>query len=211
MSGGPSGADVVFDDRGLLTAVVQDADTREILVVAYMNRDALARTIAGPNVWFYSRSRRELWEKGATSGNYLHVVDLRLDCDGDAILVTARPHGPTCHTGEPSCFHRAVDPDYTSVDRIGPGILTQLAELVATRAAELPEGSYTTSLFREGTSRIAQKVIEEAGEFALAAATDNRDDVADELADLLYHALVLLRAVDVEGDAVWRALTDRRR
>ena len=100
---------ITFDDRGLLTAVVQDVHTKEVLMVAHMNREALKRTIAGPHVWFYSRSRKSLWEKGSTSGDYLNVVDLKLDCDGDALLVMAEPVGAACHTGKISCFHKAVD------------------------------------------------------------------------------------------------------
>ena len=201
---------LTFDDRGLLTAVVQDAETGEILVVAHMNLEAYRRTLNGPNVWFYSRSRDELWEKGATSGNFLKFVDAKVDCDGDAILITALPAGPSCHTGATSCFHIDAYADAMHTGRVGPGILTDLASVIASRALDMPDGSYTAELLRGEVSRVAQKVIEEAGETALAAST-GAPNVAEELADLLYHCLVLLRAADVDLDEVWRELGKRRR
>ena len=203
-------ATLTFDDRGLLTAVVQHAETGEVLVVAHMNLEAYRRTLAGPNVWFYSRSRDELWEKGATSGNYLKFINATVDCDGDAILITALPAGPSCHTGAASCFHIDADADATHTARVGPGILTELASIIASRAREMPDGSYTAELLRGDVTRVAQKVIEEAGETALAAST-GAPNVAEELADLLYHCLVLLRATDVDLDDVWRELGKRRR
>ena len=199
-----------FDDRGLITAVVQHAQTGELLMLAHMNLEAYRRTLDGPNVWFYSRSRSELWEKGATSGNFLKFVDAKIDCDGDAILIRAIPAGPACHTGATSCFHNTAARDAHAVGRLGPGILADLAAVIDQRARDLPEGSYTTELLRGDISRIAQKVIEEAGETALAAATQS-DDIADEMSDLLYHCLVLLRAADIPADDVWRKLADRRR
>ena len=202
---------IQFDDRGLIAAVVQDAATGDVLMVAHMNREALRRTIVGPHVWFYSRSRGELWEKGATSGNYLNVVDLSIDCDGDALLVKATPEGPACHTNEYSCFHREIHEDGETQNRLGPGILQLLSELIHERAVEMPEGSYTTKLLGDGAARIAQKVIEEAGETGLAAAVGNSDEIASEMADLLYHCLVLLESTDVPIDEVWKELAKRRR
>ena len=202
---------ITFDDRGLLTAVVQDARTNEVLMVAHMNREALKRTIAGPHVWFYSRSRKCLWEKGSTSGNYLNVVDLKLDCDGDALLVMAEPVGAACHTGEISCFHNSVDADVEASNRIGPGILHELVDIIHQRAVDMPEGSYTARLLAAGPSRIAQKVIEEAGETGLAAATGTTDDVAAEMADLIYNCVTLLESVGVPIEDVWAELARRRR
>lgn len=210
MKDGESVPQLSYDDRGLVAAVVQHADTGEVLMLAYMNSEAYQRTLRGPNVWFYSRSREELWEKGATSGHYLKFVDAKIDCDGDAILVKALPAGPACHTGRESCFHVPASSDIAKSSRLGPGILIELASVVKRRSEEMPEGSYTTELLRGDITRIAQKVIEEAGETALAASA-GADDVADEMADLLYHCLVLLRARDIELDEVWRALSDRRR
>ncbi len=202
---------IQYDDRGLLTAVVQDADTKEVLMVAHMNAEALARTIVGPHAWFYSRSRKELWEKGSTSGDYLNVHELRLDCDGDAVVVLAKPVGAACHTGAKSCFHSDVDEHTESSERLGPGVVNAVAEIIHHRAIERPEGSYTVRMLGEGTSRIAQKVIEEAGEAGLAAATGQLDDLPAELADLMYHCLTLLESVGVSVDEVWRELAERRR
>lgn len=210
MTSDSNGPLVTFDDRGLITAVVQHAETGEVLVLAHMNLEAYRRTLVGPNVWFYSRSRGELWEKGSTSGNYLKFVDAKLDCDGDTILITALPAGPSCHTGEPACFHVDADVSATYTTRIGPGVLTELASVIQERARDLPAGSYTAELLRGDVSRVAQKVIEESGETALAAAT-GAPNVAEELADLLYHCLVLLRAAEVDLDEVWRELAKRRR
>ena len=201
---------IQFDDRGLLTAVVQDATTKEVLMVAHMNLEALRRTIKGPHVWFYSRSRKELWEKGATSGDYLTVVDVKLDCDGDALLVIAEPRNAACHTGEKSCFHRSVDADSDSTSRVGPGILTELAEVIHQRAVEMPEGSYTAKQLAAGPSRIAQKVIEEAGETGLAAATGDKESVSAEMADLFYNCVTLSESVGVSMDEVWAELARRR-
>ena len=205
-----NGPRLAFDDRGLITAIVQHAETGEVLMLAHMNLESYRRTLAGPNVWFYSRSRDELWEKGATSGNYLRFVDAKLDCDGDAILITALPDGPSCHTGESTCFHVDADATATGMTRAGPGILTELESIIRQRARDLPEGSYTADLLRGEISRVAQKVIEEAGETALAASTGGRN-VPGELADLLYHCLVLLRAADIDLNEVWRELAKRRR
>ena len=202
---------ITFDDRGLLIAVVQDASTSEVLMVAHMNHEALSRTIAGPHVWFYSRSRKTLWEKGSTSGDYLRVVDLRLDCDGDALIVLAEPvGGAACHTGERSCFHRSVDADCESSRRVGPGILLELAEVIHQRAVEMPEDSYTAKMLASGPSRVAQKVIEEAGETGLAAATGDLESVPLEMADLFYNCATLLESVGVQLDEVWAELQRRR-
>ncbi|WP_133480109.1 bifunctional phosphoribosyl-AMP cyclohydrolase/phosphoribosyl-ATP diphosphatase HisIE, partial [Cognatilysobacter segetis] len=168
---------------GLLAAVVQDADTLRVLMLGYMDADALAHTLATRQATFYSRSRQRRWTKGETSGNVLDVVDLRLDCDGDTVLVLARPRGPTCHLERESCF-----PD-------APGdFLAGLDALVARREAERPAGSYTTKLFDAGVRRIAQKVGEEGVETALAAVAQDEPALLGEAADLLYHLVVLLRA-----------------
>jgi phosphoribosyl-ATP pyrophosphohydrolase/phosphoribosyl-AMP cyclohydrolase len=168
---------------GLLAAVVQDADTLRVLMVGWMDRDALAHTLSTRQAIFYSRTRQRLWTKGETSGNVLDVVDLRLDCDGDTALVLARPRGPTCHLARESCFADA------------PGsFLGELDALVARRHAERPTGSYTTRLFYAGVRRIAQKVGEEGVETALAAVAQDDAALLGESADLLYHLVVLLGA-----------------
>ncbi len=168
---------------GLVAAIVQDAATLRVLMLGYMDRDALECTLRTRQATFYSRTRQRLWTKGEASGHVLDVVDLRLDCDGDTLLVLAHPRGPTCHLARASCFPQA------------PGdFLVELDRLVARRAEEKPAGSYTTRLLESGVRRIAQKVGEEGVETALAAVAQDDDALAGEAADLLYHLLVLLRA-----------------
>lgn len=167
---------------GLVPAVVQDAATLRVLMVGWMDREALERTLATRQATFYSRTRQRLWTKGESSGNVLDVVDLQLDCDADTLLVMAHPRGPTCHLARDSCF-----PD-------APGdFLGQLDRLVARRASERPVGSYTTRLIEGGVRRVAQKVGEEGVETALAAVAQDDAALAGEAADLLFHLLVLLR------------------
>ena len=204
---------VKFDDRGLVPAIVQDASTGAVLTLAYMNEEALRRTLAGPDVWFYSRSRSELWHKGATSGNYLKVKEIVTDCDADAILVRVEPTGPACHTGSDSCFAIPLGgPDaLEDVEQsAGPGVLAELMDVIQQRKRDRPEGSYTTRLFDEGKPRIAQKVAEESGEVVIAALTGSGQETAAEASDLIYHLLVLLSASDVQIDKVWEQLRERR-
>lgn len=173
---------------GLVPAIVQDAWDGRVLMLGYMNRAALQQTIAGGLVTFYSRSRRQLWTKGETSGNHLQLVALDLDCDHDCLLVRARPQGPTCHLGTDTCF----DQGRASAPQLA--FLAGLERLIARRDSERPAGSYTTSLFESGSKRIAQKVGEEGVETALAAVAGDTDELLNESADLLYHLLVLLRS-----------------
>ena len=203
---------IQLDEKGLVSAIVQDDATGRVLMLGYMNPESLERTLSGENVWFYSRSRSELWLKGDTSGNFLKVKSLHLDCDGDAILVKADPIGPTCHTGEGSCFFTPLTQmmEVATRDR-GPGITDELFALIQSRKDEMPEGSYTTALFEQGASRIAQKVIEEAGETAIAGVTGNREALASEAADMIYHTLVLMAAEGVTPEDVWAKLRERRR
>src|SRR4051794_34133521 len=224
MTGGELNLEALtWDAHGLVTAVVQDATTDAILMIGHMSAESLRLTLVGPHVWFWSRSRQELWEKGATSGNYLDVVSVTADCDGDALLVRAQPHGPTCHTGRNSCFHVPMtEPGYVAAEpnvtetTFGPEVLRQVAEVIATRQREMPDGSYTTYLFREGVDKIAKKVGEEATEVVIGAKNVERGDagasdlLAGEVADLFYHALVLARAADISDEAIWRALAKRR-
>lgn len=177
---------------GLVAAVVQDAATLRVLMLGYMDRDAFERTLRTRQATFYSRTRQRLWTKGETSGNVLDVVDVRLDCDGDTLLVLVHPRGPACHLARESCF-----PD-------APGdFLAQLDRIVADRASERPPGSYTTRLLEGGVRRVAQKVGEEGVETALAGVAQDEAALAAESADLLYHLLVLLRARGLAlGDAI---------
>ncbi len=203
---------IQLDEKGLVSAVVQDDATGKVLMLGYMNPESLKRTLEGENVWFYSRSRSELWLKGDTSGNYLKVKSLRLDCDGDAILVKADPVGPTCHTGEESCFFTPLTEigEVVSRDR-GPGITDELFAVIQSRKDEMPEGSYTAALFEQGTPRIAQKVIEEAGETAIAGVMGDRDALASEAADMIYNTLVLFAAEGITPEDVWSKLRERRK
>ncbi len=185
---------------GLLPAVVQDAGNGRVLMLGYMDREALALTLASGRVSFYSRSRQRLWTKGETSGHGLDLVAITADCDRDTLLVQARPQGPTCHLDRPSCF-----PD-------APGnFLAELDALIATRDAERPEGSYTTRLFEAGVRRIAQKVGEEGVETALAAVVQDDEALLGEAADLVYHLGVLLRARGLSVQDVIRVLAARHR
>ncbi|NQW18990.1 MAG: bifunctional phosphoribosyl-AMP cyclohydrolase/phosphoribosyl-ATP diphosphatase HisIE [Chloroflexi bacterium] len=203
---------VKFNDAGLIPAIVQDADTGDVLTLAYMNQEALEKTLEGPDVWFFSRSRNELWHKGETSGNYLKVVSVVEDCDADAMLVKVKPTGPACHTGEQSCFLDDAAPDVSkSESALGPGVLAELGAVIADRKRNPAEGSYTTSLFTDGRERIAQKVIEEAGESAIAALGTNPQRAAEELGDLLYHCLVLMEDAEINPDLVWAELRARRK
>ena len=198
----PEAIDALASEKqcGLLPAVVQDADTLRVLMLGYMDAAALRTTLDSGHVTFFSRSRNTQWTKGETSGHFLDVVGIDVDCDSDTLLVTARPHGPTCHLGRESCFPDA--PVATS------SFVGELDALIANRERERPAGSYTTQLFDGGIRRIAQKVGEEGVEMALAAVAQSDEDLLGEAGDLLYHLLVLLRArglglADVE--AVLRA------
>ena len=200
-----------LDGRGLVPAIVQDANTGQVLMLGYMNPGSIKRTMEGGQVWFYSRSREELWQKGETSGNYLTFKEAHVDCDGDTILLKVDPTGPTCHTGNQSCFFQPVEdnPQYQQDDK-GSGILEDLFATIQERKLDRPADSYTVKLLDGGVTRIAQKVIEEAGESALAAATGDKEELTKELADLLYHTLVLLSASDMGPEEVWAELRNRR-
>jgi phosphoribosyl-ATP pyrophosphohydrolase/phosphoribosyl-AMP cyclohydrolase len=189
-----------FDAAGLITTVVQHAHSGEVLMVAWMNRDALALTLQRQRLVFWSRSRQKLWEKGETSGNTLTLVSLTADCDHDTLLARALPAGPVCHTGSATCFGEAGS---------GVGFLANLQHIIARRASESPESSYTAKLLAAGTQRVAQKVGEEGVELALAATTNDRQKIIDESADLFYHTLVLLRAKDVSLEEVTARLAER--
>jgi len=204
---------IKLNEQGLLPAITQDANTGEVLMMGYMNPGSLKRTVEGVQVWFYSRSREDLWHKGEMSGNYLNLKEAYLDCDADTILLKVDPDGPACHTGEVSCFFNKLAglPEEYEMTESGPSVLGELFALIKDRQQEMPEGSYTTSLFTEGVARIAQKVVEEAGETAIAAAINDAESLPGEVADLLYHTLVLLAATDVQPEAVYEKLRERRK
>lgn len=170
---------------GLVPAVIQDADTLKVLMLGYMNREAYDKTVATGLVTFYSRSRQCLWTKGETSGNFLHVVDIKNDCDDDTLLVKVHPDGPVCHTGTDTCWGETND-------RNPLLFLSELGDFIETRHKEMPEGSYTTSLFRDGLNRMAQKVGEEALELVIEATNGTKERMIYEGSDMLYHLIVLL-------------------
>jgi phosphoribosyl-ATP pyrophosphohydrolase/phosphoribosyl-AMP cyclohydrolase len=204
---------VEFDQNGLVPVIAQDASTGDVLTLAYANREAVEKTLASGEAHYYSRSRAELWRKGATSGNTQRVVEVRLDCDGDALLYRVEPRGPACHTGEESCFFTTLAGEGVGVTvadeqevRFGD-MAERLAGTIAQRHREMPDGSYTVSLIQGGKERLAQKVGEEAVEVVVAALSDYR--LAEESADLVYHLLVLLEERGVGTKDVARVLHDR--
>lgn len=188
---------------GLIPAVVQDAFDGRVLMQAYMNAAALSHSIESGSATFWSRSRKQLWTKGETSGNTLEVVAIHADCDRDCLLVLARPNGPTCHRNTETCFDEdtMISPDLA--------FIAGLERLIAQRETERPQGSYTTKLFEAGVKRIAQKVGEEGVETALAATAGDREELTNESADLLYHLIVLLRACDLSLADVVSVLKSR--
>ncbi|WP_418864713.1 bifunctional phosphoribosyl-AMP cyclohydrolase/phosphoribosyl-ATP diphosphatase HisIE [Slackia exigua] len=197
--------DLTFDAAGLIPAVVQDFFTRDVLTVAYMNRESLAITLAEGRTCFWSRSRQELWRKGETSGNVQYVVSVRADCDGDALVVEVVKDGPACHLGTDSCFTKQLFRD-ESVQRF---TLDALYALLCERNERRPEGSYTTYLFAEGTEKILKKVGEEATEVIIAAMKGDEGETVYEIADLCYHVLVLMAASGIGLDEVRAELADR--
>lgn len=178
---------------GLLPAIIQDAETKAVLMLGYMNVDAVNQTVTHKKVVFWSRTRAKLWEKGETSGNWLEVVSMNTDCDGDTILIQAKPHGPTCHTGAYSCFGDAT---------VDITFLQKLYALIQQRQRERPADSYTTALFEQGLPQMLAKVAEEAAEVRHAAQAETRQRLTEESADLLYHLLVLLVEKKVTLNAI---------
>ena len=200
-----------YDENGLIPAIVQHSNTGEVLMLGYMNAAAVAATIATQQVTFYSRSRQQLWVKGETSGNTLALQQIRLDCDGDALLVLAIPAGPTCHTGSASCFAWNVDGS-KNTERVPaltmPG---RLSDLVVSRKEQMPEGSYTTKLFSGGVDRIGKKIGEEAAEMIIAAKNNSTPELMWETADFFYHALVLLANQGVSLNMIMAELAGRHK
>jgi phosphoribosyl-ATP pyrophosphohydrolase/phosphoribosyl-AMP cyclohydrolase len=199
---------VKFDAAGLIPAVVQDVENNEVLMVAWMNRESLSKSLESGRTWFYSRSREALWLKGETSGNYQYIKEVRLDCDGDTLLFKVEQLGVACHQGTRSCFSRAVGrvADEAKADNI----IAYLYTLIQERQKSMPEGSYTAKLFQRGRGRIAQKVGEEAVEVVVAAMQDNHGELVEETADLLYHLLVLLVECGTSPEEIREKLAERR-
>lgn len=199
---------VKFDAAGLIPAVVQDVENNEVLMVAWMNRESLKRSLESGRTWFYSRSRQALWLKGETSGNYQYIREVRLDCDGDTLLFKVEQLGVACHLGNRSCFSRVVGS--TADEAKTDSIVADLYALIQERRESLPEGSYTAKLFQRGRGRIAQKVGEEAVETVVAAMQDDHSELVEETADLIYHLLVLLVECGVSPGEIRKKLAERR-
>jgi phosphoribosyl-AMP cyclohydrolase / phosphoribosyl-ATP pyrophosphohydrolase len=197
--------EVAFDDKGLVPCVVQDWRTGEVLTLAYMNREALERTLSSGETHFWSRSREELWHKGETSGNVQRVRSLRYDCDADALLALVDAAGPACHTGERTCFYRTLGEPTVAIHEALPALARTLAE----RAQDLPEGSYTAELLRAGPAKVGEKVEEEAEEVARAARDESNQRLQEEAADVLYHLGVLLQTRDLGFSDALDELTSR--
>lgn len=202
-----------FNEQGLLAAVIQDWLDGTVLMLGYMNHEAVSRTLATKSVHFWSRSRQKLWEKGETSGHRLLVKDLFIDCDRDTILVKAQPVGPTCHTGERTCFFSRLNEGPVasgekSLEAHG-GILDGVLRIIAARKASPQPGSYTTKLFEAGQDKILKKVAEEAGEVLLAAKGGKREEIVYEVADLLFHTLMVLGYHDLSLHEVYEELGKR--
>ena len=202
---------IKFSADGLVPVVAQESRSGNVLMVAYANLEALRRTRSSGLAHYYSRSRQSLWQKGATSGHVQRVAEIRVDCDGDAILYRVEQTGPACHTGDPTCFARVVTPGGGTDHTPDPGghPLERLAARIRARATERPDGSYTVRLLDHGPIKIAQKVGEEAVEVVVAALAQEDQRVVAETADLMYHLLVLLEARSVPLDRVWRELEER--
>ena len=184
-----------FNENGLIPAVVQHAQTKEVLTVAYMNKQSYEKTLETGETWFYSRSRQELWHKGATSGHTQKVISIKADCDQDALVIEVLPNGPACHNGTTSCFTETL---YEEKRPGSVGILPQLVDVIREREQTMPEGAYTTYLFDKGIDKICKKVGEEATEVVIGAKNRDKEEVKWESADLLYHLLVLLQEQKVD-------------
>ena len=194
-----------FDEKGLIPAVVQDAVTKQVLTVAYMNRESLEISIEKELTCFYSRSRQELWLKGETSGNYQHIVSITADCDRDALVVLVEPDGPACHLGTTSCFDYPV----FESDSLKEFSLNALYKLLQGRKAEMPEGSYTTYLFQKGLDKILKKVGEESTEVIIAGKAQDKKETIYEIADLAYHVMVLMVDAGISVEDIHRELASR--
>lgn len=189
---------------GLVPAIIQDADTQKVLMLGYMNQEAYEKTLSSGHVTFFSRSRHCLWTKGETSGNMLDLVSIKVDCDNDTLLVQAHPHGPTCHTGTDTCWGEK---------NVGNPLLflTELQDFINKRHEEMPEGSYTTSLFKDGINRMAQKVGEEALEAVIEAVNGTDERLLYEASDMFYHLIVLLTSKGLRIEQVAEELLERHK
>ncbi len=197
---------LTFDDKGLIPAIVQDDRTGEVLMLAYMNKESIEKTIETKETWFYSRSRKELWNKGATSGNRQQVKRISADCDSDTLLIQVTPQGPACHTGEKTCFFTTA----LELEESLREVVYEVIDEIADRKKNPIEGSYTTYLFKEGIDKVLKKVGEESTEVVIGAKNADKEEVSNEIADLIYHTLVLMNILDVDLKDVQQVLRERR-
>jgi phosphoribosyl-AMP cyclohydrolase / phosphoribosyl-ATP pyrophosphohydrolase len=204
---------LTFDDQGLIPAVVQDWRNGSVLMLGFMNREALEKTVETGSVHFWSRSRKRLWEKGETSGHRLLLKELFVDCDTDTILVKAEPVGPTCHTGEQACFFTRLGSDGStekgSATQTRGGILERIADTIDNRRASPKPNSYVSELLQAGQDRILKKIVEEAGEVVLASARGKPEEIIHEVADLLFHTLMVLGHHQITLDQIYQQLAER--
>lgn len=198
-----------FNSDGLIPAIIQDAVTKKVLTLAYMNEESLQRTIESGETWLYSRSRQQLWHKGATSGNTQTVQSITYDCDQDALVVLVNPKGPACHTGTTTCFTETLYEVGNSTLKTDSDFLYELETIISDRERQRPEGSYTTYLFEKGVDKILKKVGEESAEVIIAAKNRDYDELQWESADLIFHLLVLLKEQNVPFSDVLAALKQR--
>lgn len=200
--------DLKFDQNGLIPAVVQNYKTGKVLMLGYMNQESFEKTLESGTVWFFSRSRNQLWNKGETSGNFLNVIEIASDCDDDAILIKAEPQGPTCHTGEESCFHHAFDADKNE-KAFDQTVLFDLFDVIESRKTNPIEGSYTNYLFEKGIDKILKKVGEETAETIIAAKNNSKEEITYETADLFYHLLVMMSERGIRPEDIMKTLYER--
>lgn len=202
------GVDLQFDKQGLIPAIVQDMESGQVLMLAYMNQESLQKTLETKQTWFFSRSRQGLWHKGATSGNIQLVRRISADCDGDTLLIDVEQQGNACHTGQYSCFFNHLDTDPAEID-YERDIVQQLFAFIQERKANPVEGSYTNYLFREGVDKICKKIGEESSEVIIGAKNHSRSELTYEISDLIYHTLVLMAEEGVSIPDLKRELTKR--
>lgn len=198
--------EIKYDQNGLVPVIIQDSESKQVLTLAYANEEALQKTMENGETWLFSRSRQELWNKGATSGNTQKVVSVQVDCDGDSVIYEVIPNGPACHTGAQSCFSETI---YGERNESAGDMLEELKSLISNRQSEMPEGAYTTYLFEEGVDKICKKIGEEAAEVIIAAKNRDPEELSMETADLFYHVMVLLQEQGVDLNQVMSVLKDR--
>lgn len=202
---------IKFDEKGLIPAVVQDFSTGEVLMVAYMNKESLEISQKTGRATFWSRSRNEIWEKGKTSGNFMYIKEIRIDCDADCLLVLAEPAGPACHTGKMTCFYRNADGEEVDTEKKNSNdILMRLMAVTQDRKLNPVEGSYTNYLFNKGEDKILKKVGEEAAEVVIAGKNRSKEEISYETADLMYHLTVMLADNDMTWEDIFDELEKRR-